>query len=867
MAILTQEAVKDLFEGLFRRGVSEQLGEATGQGVPRALAQASEAEGAKIAATGYPTGVRGRGAGVPFPGTPEVAQAMRSSRQIEQIPAREWGRGIRNFVGGFFDIAPGTPGRFKEWFRDARLRHSIAEVDAVEMLKTALDPIQDNHYYKYTKLSDFMRTADALAQVRREIELGKRDPDLPVTWTGASMGDLQDTFGALAGELQHMPDVMEAHKNVRAVLDDVFADMAERDYIHPDRYLEDYLPTEKLQLIGEGLNQMRGENKFGGRVLPAMLQRGANNMIGETDLVSVMHDYLADYYRKTAEDSFITKVLDDPNLNLTRFFNAGDALPRGIVALKTGPGMPGYGIKRPEMHFLEGAQAGIAGITGGVEKGTYRGMGAVMPEEIADAIMSFKPMQPDSTAAKFYHAGQSWSRLMTVYNPRNTALNVVSDLLLALLGEPGEKARPLGILRFEPAAVRIAFKAVFKKEREFINPGGAYNRAVDAYGLAKAAGLGQSTLISDIGGLPIDEDLAKFAETLTPNPLENVRRFMAKTRQAVELSPRIAAGLEALARTGSLEEFGRVGRDITLPYGYGAPAHARVPFVRFLTPFIQFVGLATKRVFDLTTTPGSRTRGVLALSAVPTAVWMWNTQNDEFRKAEASLKPFERDQMHVILSDPDNPAKPAKDEKGEYRILRTRFWVPEEVMRTFGLGNLPSRISRVAQGRETISEVARESQASLRENVAFQLGPVGAAQELLTGRSLLTGEEKKSPFNEPGVARKVASAAEYTGTPQGRGIAQVIRAAQGGSLEDIFRSAVEQTVGISYSRTESGVGRASDADLKDMARKIRELAQEATYAGKRGDMEGRKALLEQRRTLILRRRELAARLVNDSRNP
>lgn len=847
---LASKVGKELAEWL--AGAFEKTAERTAAGelgMPRALERGLAEEVRHFEKTGLPVGVRERAPDIPFPGTARARATARATAEEVPPTPHELGRRVRNFLGGFFDDAPGLTPTLKSAVRDTRVRQAVADVDATNSLVDALAPItgtKEEKFTKFTKLADFMKLADRITTVRGQIAAGVRDPDAAASVTGAALGELEDAFRATARELAGMPDVMQAHTKLRGVLDDVFNDMVDNGYINPDRYRADYIPTQQLEKIMEGLVEARGTSRIGGRELPAMLQRGKNNEITETNLIPLIKDYVADYYRKKAEDNFLLRVMRDEKTNVTRFFRPGDTVPRGFVVYKSGPGLPGWGLKRPEMKFAEGFKDAMLG-GGALQRGRYSGVGIVVPEEVGNVLASFRPHRPDPVTAKLFSLGQKWARFMTVYNPRNTALNFPSDLTLALLGMPGERARALGVMRFEPAALRIAFKGMFNKKRELVEIGG---HRLDPFEMAMKEGIGGSTLVSDIGGIPIDERLAQYAEAMTMKPWEKVGDFLVRTRQAVELSPRIAAGLEAVARlTGegrdigsAISEFGRVGREITLPYGYGAPLHARNPYLRFLTPFMQFTGLATKRVFDLLANKDSRARTVLALTAVPTAAFMWNTQNQNFRKVENALRDFEREQMHIIVPDPMEPSKPLLDKRGNPVVLRFRYFVPEEIARTFGLGNLPSRASRIVRGRETPVKFASESARNVGENLAFQVGPVESGVSFLTGRSSLTG-------------RELGPVERFTNIlPQTRAAAETYKAIEAGDPKEIAKTAVEQTLGLTFARVERRGRVLKDADLIEAQRELRRLSVERRTARLNKDSVKAQRLYDQ---IVAQRRRIA----------
>jgi hypothetical protein len=397
-----------------------------------------------------------------------------------------------------------------------------------------------------------------------------------------------------------------------------------------------------------------------------------------------------------------------------------------------------------------------------------------------------------------------------VYNPSNTFVNLLSDFFVAALGMPGEKARPLGFLRWygEGHAAATAFR---ENKSHFVMING---QKIDISDLLLKEGVGESTLVNDLSGRKINPYLKQFLpeeEVKDKGLLSRTGDALTQYRQHVELAPRIAAGLEALERTGSVEEFGRIARNITLNFGPGAPKMTKVPILRFMAPFITFQSLATKRILELATTPGSRARTAVALAAVPTAIWMWNTQNKEYEAVNNSLSLKDKSSLRVIIPSWSNPAEPMRDVSGNPVVIRVKYFVPEVVAQFVGLGNLPQRISRVVEGRDTLQDFAGDVVKGPTEQAwGKTLTTVPSIwNELITGRNSLNGKdmtlreraEKLMPILK--IPFSIASAAKNQGIEDTET-----------TVKKVTGEALSQFTGTTPMYSYTVTGHVFDADLK-----------------------------------------------------
>jgi hypothetical protein len=663
-----------------------------------------------------------RARGVPFYGNPEVLAETRATVNVTQGVADKI-QALKTALGGFFRSEPNLGRDVQEHFYTARWKREAAGANATQDVAQALAPLTRDPVNQMALLADYMKTANDVAQARRDGS--QMINNKPVEAWIQSL-DLLD---------QHVrsdPEVQVAHDNVRKLLDDLHMDMVNRGYTTLDSYLEDYTPMRRIDGIVRGLANMWGE-ELKSPTLAVLRHRKGGQGRTETNLIEVLHDVLSDYYRKVPIDDLFAELRRDPTLNFTDQYAIGDAIKPGHAVYDPGPGMPGYARKTDVDYTVDGLLHSMP-ISESIKAREFHG-GYVFPTHVAKALKRFNQRPLDDIENPFFHWGSKVARGLTVYNPANTNLNRASDLLLALTGLPGEQAHPLGILRWYGPSMRAAYNGVRGKGSTVIKIGG---QPVDVWDLAQREGLTSGTIIHDIGGEPMPGALQQFIpedEVARPGMLRMVLNSMQKDRMATEVTPRIAAGLEALERTGDIREFGRVGRDITLRFGAGQPAAARLPWVRMISPFMQFIGLATSRVTDALKTSGSRGRMIASLVAVPTAAMMWNNQSDEFKDVEHSLSDFERNQLHLIVADWNDPSKVKRDRTGKPVVLRFRFWVPEEVARTVGLGNLPSRIRRVAEGREKPIDFLKQTAVQPVQSISDLMTMPSLIEDFATGKS------------------------------------------------------------------------------------------------------------------------------------
>jgi hypothetical protein len=343
----------------------------------------------------------------------------------------------------------------------------------------------------------------------------------------------------------------------------------------------------------------------------------------------------------------------------------------------------------------------IEGYSKLVTPGSY-----VIPESLGNAFKYYNGSKATHSIENVaQRVGRGMARWMTIYNPANTFLNIQSDLLLACLGLPGEKAQPLGVLKAYPKSFMKAMQMTFDAKPTSIKMRGQNH---DLRQLVGEHGIAESTLFHQVQNQRVSDELARLIPPEDLNKPFVLFDVLHRFRQGAELAPRIAAGVEAFERTGNINEFGRLGRESTLTYGPNGPMASKVASVRALSPFIQYVGLSSGRVAELLKTPGSRARTLTTLMALPYATYKWNTHNEEFKQVEESLGDNSRDMMHVILADPDDPSRVWKGPNGKPRIINVRFSVSEDVMKQVGLGNMVERLSRVVEGRDKREDVFPE---------------------------------------------------------------------------------------------------------------------------------------------------------------
>jgi hypothetical protein len=326
-----------------------------------------------------------------------------------------------------------------------------------------------------------------------------------------------------------------------------------------------------------------------------------------------------------------------------------------------------------------------------------------------------------------------------------------------MMGMPGEKADPVGFLRFYGHGMKAA-KAYVNGSRYEMKING---QTIDVTDLVAREGVGDATFQKFLSGFKTSPELARYLPTEAEKAGlgGGVLRGLENSRATVELTPRIAAGLAAFEKTGRVGEFGRVGRNITLNFSGGRPMAAEIPLVKFISPFITFTGLAADRTLKLLGTEGSRARTIASLVAFPTAATAWNNHNDEFRAIEQSITERDRDQMHIIVSEWDDINKPLRDKDGSPVVLRLRYFIPEEMAKMVGLGNLVGRVqNRVNDGDNYPIAFVKESAQAPSKAVE------NAKQLMFTLPDIISGKDNKR--ESKALPDKVANTLRVV--PQGR---------------------------------------------------------------------------------------------------
>lgn len=640
----------------------------------------------KAVAEGVPASERA--IDVPFSGAESLRPIVRAT-QVQETPTIEsFIQDLKTTAGSFFRSDPNLPKDIQKTLGTGRWRAEAAKGKADALLRDVYSSLQSNPVKQMATANDYLIVADETAQA---VRAGATN-----TWQGKPLSEWASTFRTLEENVAADPEVAATITKRRVLWDRIFDDMVARGWTVPEHYLEDYTPVRKINGILKGLAAQGGE-EFRSRLLNSMMHRTNAQGLRETNMVLLESDILEDYLRKVSEHEMFLDLMADRTVNFTEKFKPGDVVPRGLVAYNPGAGMVGYTVKSPEGQVLNGMvqeMHRMTGLSNTVTPGAY-----VIPKALGTSLRQYhRRSATTSVESAFIKAGHGLARWLTVYNPANTRLNMASDLLMAMHGLPGEKAHPIGILKMYPMSVGAAYKGAFGKGGTKVR---IHGQEVDLWALAESEGLMESTLFHEVQGQKITDELARLlpeAERSSPFVLFDV---LQKDRLATELSPRIAAGLEAWKRTGDVKEFGRVGREITFTYGAQGPQASKAPVIRILSPFLQFAGLASGRVFDLLRAPESQKRALASLMATPLVTYMWNTRSPEFREIEDALSTYERDQAHIIVPDPADPTKPLLDVQGKPVVFRFRYMVPEEIMKMAGMGNIASRVDRVVRGRET----------------------------------------------------------------------------------------------------------------------------------------------------------------------
>lgn len=734
-------------------------------------------------------------------------EALTSVPSPQKVTAEGRARRLAEAFGGLFEAHPGVPKDIDKLAKQARWRSDAADAVARHTVKdrvfSKLQGSLDERVAKAELLQRLIVNTDDLASMERKM---KADPDASITSTaGRTWDQVAHAQRVLVTAAGKHPDVSAAYQGYRNLVDEMFDGYVKRGYISPDRQLADYTPFVKIQQINDANGRLGGAGaKRTETVLSQMKARGKSGEdigLRHTGALRLIVDQLSDFQTKAAEDEMLAAILGDKTLNRSAEFPAGTALPEGFVRYRPEPGMPGYGVKDPAGNAVAGF---VNTVAGGGKDAYFHGF--VLPERVVRFINEFHPANPPEMQSKVYKAGSALARQMTVYNVSNTALNLQGDLMTALLGKPGEKAQPLGLLKHYFKAADSAIKGILRGVE-----GPEYVKALES-------GATTGTFASTIDGVPIDAEMAALLGEQVKGGFSKVPQAFKAYRQVVEATPRIAAGMEAEARGA---DFGDAARFASLEFGHGAPAHTRNATFRFMFPFWQFMGLASKRVFDLVRTPGSRGRTLAALAIPPVATMLWNTQNPEFTKVENSLPKYYDDLMHVIVPDPRDPSKPLIDTQGKPVVVPMRWLITEQVAQMFGLGNMASRVRNVMVGRSDLPKLISEVPGNVARQVAQQAVPLNIAGSVATGKDQLTGEERPR-------AELIAKS-----LPLGRDIIDTYKAAKNYGGAAVAQKVVSKVAGVTYLNP-LGKGK-RDADIVDLIAQRNDARKKMRSAYKKGD--------------------------------
>jgi hypothetical protein len=614
---------------------------------------------------------------------PAIFRSMKEKPPPPPTTIEDAVQSMKDFFGSFMRADPNVAKDIQKKTYNWRSQHAAAEAKTDGMLRGVYEPLQRDPVRQLAKGQDFMVLSDENAQALadgRTHSMGK-----PIEETLARQA-------ALETEIQGDPEIFEMITRRTALITKIFNDMVQRGWITPTRTLESYTHIRKVQEIIGSLAAEEGVD-FNSVLIEGRFLKGKHGSLRGHDILKLEQNLVQKYLQKVAKHDAFFDLMSDPTINLTRMYRVGEKVGRGHVAYNPAPNDVGHVRLSPEEQIASGMTDEITrGFGDVVTPGAY-----VIPKSLARVFKEFRPPQlANEIEGHLYRAGRMFARNLTVYNPANTRLNQWSDALLAMFGLPGEKANPLGVMRFYPSALKAAQEiAVGKKSFVKIN-----NQVIDVRKLVEDEALGESMLFHEVQNKKISDELARLYPESVQKQEANIFDVLSRDRFSTELAPRLAAGMAAFEKTGDLKEFGRIGREITLTYGAGAPRASKIPIIRFLSPFLQFQGLATGRVIDMLNTPGSQARTIVGLMAVPVTTWMWNTRNSDFQKVEDALLPYERDQAHIIMPSIEDPTKPMVDIQGNPVVIRFRFWVPEEVMKMAGLGNFAARLDRLVRGRD-----------------------------------------------------------------------------------------------------------------------------------------------------------------------
>lgn len=666
---------------------------------------------------------------VPFHGRHETRTIVRTTAEKEPRTLAGSITGVKESLKALVEPFPTVSKDISEklyrgaWRKEASA--PVADLDVAQWFR----PLQKAPVEQAALVHDFMITTDEVAQAMR----GGHDKikDIPLdVW--------QQSAQQLQTKVEADPEVAATVKNVRAGLDEMFNDMVGRGWIDPKRYLGDYTPIRRLNAMLDGLAEFTGEDPTAlkSRLLSSQQKRGGPIGTRETDVLDLLRRTRTEYLEKVAQHEAFVELLADPTINFTDAYVGKDMVDKGLRVYRTGPGMFGATAKSKEGYLLDSHLRAID------PKGKLTPGGYVFPEKVVQALETFNRRHLSGEEGKWAKASSTLAKWLTVYNPANTQINRGSDLLVAMFLPEEGTSHPIGVLKWYGEATKASYGRAFGDKAHYVT---LHGKTVDISDLAVREGLTTGTIQHEVGGEMAPLELMRLTpegQQMHNQWLGHIGKTMEADRLATEMAPRIASGLEAVERTGDWSQFGKVGRDITFRYGAGAPAASRFPIARAMAPFMQFQGLATQRMLAMAGAKGMAPKARLALGvvAVPMAIHAWNTQNDDYKNAELSLLDFERNQMHVFMPDPANPAKVKRAIDGSPVALRMRLWVPDQVAGFVGFGNFAPRASRVLEGRDTPMQFAKDSIKQGTENVSSMLVVPSLVREVVSGRTS-TGKE------------------------------------------------------------------------------------------------------------------------------
>lgn len=708
-----EEGIRALREPVGLPGVEARGTEAAPKLLTDALAQGSP--------------ITQRAPNVPFLGEPATQPTVRATLSP---PVNDPIGTLKTLAKGFVDRDPEVTtsvlrsNDLSEKLYEGAWRHEAAPTIADRDVASWFAPLQRDPVPQAQLVHDYMITLDEVAQAQRRGADNIKGIPLPV-W--------QASADRLQSAVEADPEVAATVRNVRDNLDGMFQDMAQRGWIDPKRYLDDYTPIRRINAMLDGLAHFTGEDPQGlrSRILSAQQKRGTSTAVRETDLLDLLRRHRAEYLSKIAMHEAFLDIISDPTVNFTEQFYGKADLPKGLAVYRPGAGMFGSTAKTTEGYLFDSHLRAID------SKGKLAAGGYVLPEKLVSALNEFNKRNLSGTESQWAKAQGALARWLTVYNPANTQVNRASDLLVAMFFPEQGQAHPLGVLRWMGKATAASYDSAFRGKPNYVT---LHGRTVDLGDLAVREGLTTGTIQHDVGGERMPSELLHLspeAQALHDKWFGNIFKTMEADRLATEMAPRIAAGLEAVERTGDWSQFGKVGRDITFRYGAGAPRVSKLPILKAMAPFLQFQGLATQRMLHTWGAKGMepKVRLALGLVAVPLAIHAWNTQNDNYKQAELALPEYERNQMHIWMPDGNDPSKPRLDVDGKPVALRFRLWVPDQVAQNIGLGNAAPRMKRVLEGRDTPMQFLQQSAKMSSESISSNLVIPSIVSTLLTGKT------------------------------------------------------------------------------------------------------------------------------------